>query len=49
MFRRHTGITLLPIYNISTKNNAQHAYYTKQINHLKMCINYLLPWNKYME
>ena len=34
MFKRHIGITPLPIINIFIVNNAQHAYYTRQINSL---------------
>ena len=32
MFKRHIGITPLPINNLFIVNNAQHAYYTRQIN-----------------
>ena len=35
MFKRHIGITHLPINNIFIVNNAQHAYYTRQINSLQ--------------
>ena len=31
MFKRHIGITRLPINNLFTVNNVQHAYYTRQI------------------
>ena len=34
MFKRHIGITPLPINNLFIVNNAQHAYYTRQINSL---------------
>ena len=34
LFKRHTGITHLPISNFFTINNAQHTYFTKQINSL---------------
>ena len=34
MFKRHIGITPLPINNLFTVNNAQHTYYTRQINSL---------------
>ena len=32
MFKRHSGITSLPINNYFIVNNAQHAYYTRQNN-----------------
>ena len=34
MFKSHIGITPLPINNLFTVNNAQHTYYTRQINSL---------------
>ena len=34
MFKHHIGITPLPINNLFIVNNAQHAYYTRQINSL---------------
>ena len=34
MFKRHIGITPLTINNLFTVNNAQHTYYTRQINSL---------------
>ena len=34
MFKRHIGITPLPINNLFIVNNAQHAYYTMDINNL---------------
>ena len=34
MFKRHIGITPLPINNLFIVNNTQHAYYTGQINSL---------------
>ena len=34
MFKRHTGITPLPMNNLFTVNNAQHDYYTRQIDSL---------------
>ena len=34
MFKRHIVITPLPIKNLFTVNNAQHTYYTRQINSL---------------
>ena len=34
MFKRHIRITPLPINNFFIVNNAQHAYYTRQINSL---------------
>ena len=34
MFKRHTGITPLPMNNLFTVNNAPHDYYTSQINSL---------------
>ena len=34
MFKRHTGITPLPMNNLFTVNNAQHDYYRRQIDSL---------------
>ena len=34
MFKRHTGITPVPMNNLFTVNNAQHDYYTRQIDSL---------------
>ena len=34
MFKRYSGITPIPINYLFTVNNYQHAYYTRQINHL---------------
>ena len=34
MFKRHTGITLLPMNNLFTVNNPQHDYYTRPIDSL---------------
>ena len=56
MFKRHIGITSLPVNNIFTVNNAQHTYYTMQIvytlkleKQMKKFINCLVSYNKYME
>ena len=34
MFKRHIGITPLPINNFFPAKNAQHTYYTRHINSL---------------
>ena len=34
MFKSNSGITPIPINDIFTVNNSQHAFYTRQINHL---------------
>ena len=48
MFKRHTGITPLPMNNLFTVNNAQHDYYTRQIDRLSTYTWATLVYAKYM-